>query len=209
MAQFSMPREAEFGSAAFAAPCRAPILTHEPLIGPLAAAKPAALPPAPKLPFATKMPQTLSGRLAALAPLDASLAIFLNRVEGSAASDDTEPPRFELTLPALPVDAPGSGPFTPVEVRVLAQKFQRRQRQATLLVAGCVAISCVLTALALIALIALSSPVPDPKGEAKQSASIIWKVMPAQLRIALGAVPGETAEQAPGNNSAQKILASP
>jgi hypothetical protein len=215
MAHFSLPRDAEFGSAAFAAPCRPPILTHEPLIGPLAATKPAALPapaklPAPILTIPAKLPQTLSARLAALAPLDRSLSSFLNRLEGSAASDDAEPVRFESTpLPALPIDAHGSSPFTPVEVRELAQQFQRRQRQTTMLVVGCVAICSALTVLALVTLIAFSSPLAGPDGEAEQSASIIWKVMPAQLRVALGAAPGESPKQELGESPAEKILASP
>lgn len=215
MAHFSMPREAEFGSAAFAAPCRAPILTHEPLIGPLPIPKPAALPSPATLPAPTKLltmrlPQTLSGRLAALAPLDASLSAFLNRLDGTASSEHAEPVRFEpAALPPLPVDAPGSGPYSPVEVRVLAQEFQRRQRQTTMLVAGCVAICCAITALAIVTVIAFSSPFAGPDGEAKQSVSLIWKVMPGQLRVAFGGTPNEAPKEEPPSSTVEKILASP
>ena len=88
---------------------------------------------------------------------------------------------------------------------MLAVQFQRRQRQATLLVAGCVAFCCAVTALALVTVMG-SSPRPDePDAAGSRSASIIWKVMPAQLRIALGATEGTV----PTDNAADKILASP
>ena len=204
MALYSMPGGGEYGSEGSALP-ESPVLTHEPLIGAFPSAKTAATPP-------RKLPHLLSARLERLAPPDPGLKSFLNRIDRSSAIDNRHHSHdIPLRAPHRP-DAPGfsaadAGPFAPMEMRAFAQQCQRRQRKATLLVAGCVAVSFMLTALALITTMGVSAPSNGAKVENSQTSSIGKTVMPAQQQAALGA--GGAIQKTKPESPAIKILASP
>ncbi len=203
MALYSMPGGGEYGSEGSALSGSPAILTHEPLIGAFPAAKTAAAPP-------RKLPHLLSARLERLAPPDPGLKSFLNRIDRSSAIDGRQhshdiPLRGPHRPDAQGFSAVDAGPFAPMEMRAFAQQFQRRQRKATLLVAGCVTVSFVLTALALVTTMGVSGPSEDQSVERRQSSSI-GKSTPAQ-RVALGG--GGAVQKTKPESPAIKILASP
>jgi hypothetical protein len=138
------------------------------------------------------------------------LKSFLNRIDRSSAIDGRQhshdiPLRGPHRPDAQGFSAVDAGPFAPMEMRAFAQQFQRRQRKATLLVAGCVTVSFVLTALALVTTMGVSAPPDGAKVENSQSSSI-GKSTPAQ-RVALGG--GGAVQKIKPESPAIKILASP
>jgi hypothetical protein len=178
------------------APCRAePGL--QPLLQPLArdyleAARPAAIPgvrwdaihrstfPYIETPQFTRrlatgmaLPRSLAARLRTLAPDDEELGLFLEdlalavRAETGSGYDLGDSEAFEAGLPLEPRPAPQA------HMQALVHDFRRRQRQASMLVAGCVATSFVLTVVGIAALVSFTRPAPaDPM--VKNSSSVVW-----------------------------------
>lgn len=121
------------------------------------------------------LPRSLAARLRTLVPDDEELGTFLEdlalavRSETSSGYDLSDCEAFEAGLPLEPRPAPQA------HMQALVQDFRRRQRQASLLVAGCVATSIVLTVVGIAALASFAKPSPagaDPL--VKSSSSVVW-----------------------------------
>jgi hypothetical protein len=111
-----------------------------------------------------------------LAPDDEDLGVFLEdlalavRVETGSGYDLSDSEAFEAGLPLEPRAAPQA------HMQVLVHDFRRRQRQASMLVAGCVATSIVLTVLGIAALASFAKPSPaDADPLVKNSNSVVWR----------------------------------
>src|SRR5262245_54738066 len=120
------------------------------------------------------LPRSLAARLRTLVP-DDELGTFLEdlalagRSETSSGYDLSDSEAFEAGLPLEPRPGPQA------HMQALVQDFRRRQRQASLLVAGCVATSIVLTVVGIAALASFAKPSPagaDPL--VKSSSSVVW-----------------------------------
>jgi hypothetical protein len=122
------------------------------------------------------LPRSLAARLHTLAPDDEGLGVFLEdlalavRVETGSGYDLSDSEAFEAGLPLEPRAAPQA------HMQVLVHDFRRRQRQASMLVAGCVATSIVLTVLGIAALASFAKPSPaDADPLVKNSNSVVWR----------------------------------
>jgi hypothetical protein len=122
------------------------------------------------------LPRSLAARLHTLAPDDEDLGVFLEdlalavRVETGSGYDLSDSEAFEAGLPLEPRAAPQA------HMQVLVHDFRRRQRQASMLVAGCVATSIVLTVLGIAALASFAKPSPaDADPPVKNSSSVVWR----------------------------------
>jgi hypothetical protein len=122
------------------------------------------------------LPRSLAARLHTLAPDDEDLGVFLEdlalavRVETGSGYDLSDSEAFEAGLPLEPRAAPQA------HMQVLVHDFRRRQRQASMLVAGCVATSIVLTVLGIAALASFAKPSPaDADPLVKNSNSVVWR----------------------------------
>ena len=122
------------------------------------------------------LPRSLAARLHTLAPDDEDLGVFLEdlalavRVETGSGYDLSDSEAFEAGLPLEPRAAPQA------HMQVLVHDFRRRQRQASMLVAGCVATSIVLTVLGIAALASFAKPSPaDADPLVKNSSSVVWR----------------------------------
>jgi TPR repeat protein len=122
------------------------------------------------------LPRSLAARLHTLAPDDEELGVFLEdlalavRVETGSGYDLSDSEAFEAGLPLEPRAAPQA------HMQVLVHDFRRRQRQASMLVAGCVATSIVLTVLGIAALASFAKPSPaDADPLVKNSNSVVWR----------------------------------
>jgi TPR repeat protein len=122
------------------------------------------------------LPRSLAARLRTLVPDDEELGIFLEdlalavRAETGSGYDLSDSEAFEAGLPLEPRPAPQA------HMQAFVHDFRRRQRQASMLVAGCVATSIVLTVVGIAALasFAKSSPAEaDPL--VKNSSSVVWR----------------------------------
>src|SRR5262245_28642404 len=120
------------------------------------------------------LPRSLAARQRTLVPDDEELGTFLEdlalavRSETSSGYDLSNCEAFEAGLPLEP-------PAPQAHMQALVQDFRRRQRQASLLVAGCVATSIVLTVVGIAALASFAKPSPagaDPL--VKSSSSVVW-----------------------------------
>jgi hypothetical protein len=119
------------------------------------------------------LPRSLAARLRTLAPDDEELGLFLEdlalavRAETGSGYDLGDSEAFEAGLPLEPRPAPQA------HMQALVHDFRRRQRQASMLVAGCVATSFVLTVVGIAALVSFTRPAPaDPM--IKNSSSVVW-----------------------------------
>src|SRR5262245_3578208 len=121
------------------------------------------------------LPRSLAAQLRTLVPDDEELGTFIEdlalavRSETSSGYDLSDCEAFEAGLPLEPRPAPQA------HMQALVQAFRRRPRQASLLVAGCVATSIVLTVVGIAALASFAKPSPagaDPL--VKSSSSVVW-----------------------------------
>jgi hypothetical protein len=121
------------------------------------------------------LPRSLAARLRTLAPDDEELGVFLEdlalavRTETGSGYDLSDSEAFEAGLPLEPKPAPQA------HMQALVHDFRRRQRQASMLVAGCVAASFVLTLVGIAALVSFTKPAPaDVDPLVKNSSSVGW-----------------------------------
>lgn len=121
------------------------------------------------------LPRSLAARLRTLAPDDEELGNFLEdlalavRAESGSGYDLSDSEAFAAGLPLEPRPAPQA------HMQALVHDFRRRQRQASMLVAGCVAASFVLTVVGIAALVSFSKPAPaDADPLVKNSNSVVW-----------------------------------
>jgi hypothetical protein len=122
------------------------------------------------------LPRSLAARLRTLAPDDEELGVFLEdlalavRAETGSGYDLSDSEAFEAGLPLEPRAAPQA------HMQALVHDFRRRQRQASMLVAGCVATSIVLTVVGIAALVGFTKPTPaDADPLVKNSSSVVWR----------------------------------
>ena len=155
------------------------------------------------------LPRSLAARLRALAPDDKELGLFLEdlalavRAETGNGYDLSDSARFEAGLPLEPQIA---SPAPQAHMQALVHDFRRRQRQASMIVAGCVATSFVLAVAGIVAL-ASGRPTPaDAEPVIKTSNTVVFQqdAEPAKLILAKAApftdrlpVEEETASLAP------------
>ena len=114
----------------------------------------------PGKPAEAPLPQSLAARLQILAPAESGLTAFLERLE-SALRFETAPGDALDADAELDADTPlGLAPPSVPQacMQALVQDFSRRQRQATMLVAGCISASCVLTVVGIAALASVTGP---------------------------------------------------
>jgi hypothetical protein len=123
---------------------------------------------------AMTLPRSLRERLRALAPDDKELGLFLEdlalavRADTGSGYDLSDSEAFAAGLPLEPKAGP------PAHMRALVHDFHRRQRQASMLVAVCIAASFVLTVVCIAALVSLIKPAPaDAEPAAKSSNSVV------------------------------------
>jgi TPR repeat protein len=121
------------------------------------------------------LPRSLAARLKTLAPDDEELGNFLEdlalavRAETGSGYDLSDSEAFAAGLPLEPRPAPQA------HMQALVHDFRRRQRQASMLVAGCVAASFVLTVVGIAALVGFTRPAPtDADPLVKNSNSVVW-----------------------------------
>jgi hypothetical protein len=138
------------------------------------------------------LPRSLAARLRTLAPDDEELGNFLEdlalavRGETGLGYDVSDSEAFAAGLPLEPRPAPQA------HMQALVHDFHRRQRQASMLVAGCVATSFVLTVVGIAALVGFSRPAAS-EGDSlvKTSNSVVWhesqEVAPPKLILAKAA----------------------
>jgi hypothetical protein len=126
--------------------------------------------------FPMTLPHSLAARLRALAPDDEELGIFLEdlalavRHETSKGYDLSDSEAFAAGLPLEPK------PVLQAHMQALVHDFRRRQRQASMLVAGCVATSFVLTVIGIAALASFAKSAPaDAEPLVKNSSSVVWR----------------------------------
>jgi hypothetical protein len=127
-----------------------------------------------------------------LAPDDEELGNFLEdlalavRGETGLGYDVSDSEAFAAGLPLEPRPAPQA------HMQALVHDFHRRQRQASMLVAGCVATSFVLTVVGIAALVGFSRPAASEGDNlVKTSNSVVWhesqEVAPPKLILAKAA----------------------
>jgi hypothetical protein len=143
--------------------------------------------------FAMTLPRSLRARLRALAPDDKELGLFLEdlalavRAETGNDYDLSDSARFAAGLPLEPQVA---SPAPQAHMQALVHDFRRRQRQASMIVAGCVATSFVLAVAGIVALASLAKPTPaDAEPVIKTSNSVVFQqdAEPAKLILAKAA----------------------
>ena len=125
---------------------------------------------------AMTLPRSLAARLRTLAPDDEELGVFLEdlalavRAEIGSGYDLSDSEAFAAGLPLEPKAAPQA------HMQTLVHDFRRRQRQASLLVAGCVAASFVLTVIGIAALARFAKPAPaDAEPITKAASPVDWR----------------------------------
>lgn len=125
--------------------------------------------------IAMPLPRSLAARLRAFAPDDKELGMFLEDLtlavrSGSGSGYDlSDSEAFAAGLPLEPRRAPQA------HMQALVHDFRRRQRQASMLVAGCVAASFALTAIGIAALASFAKSTPaDAEPTAKKASSVVW-----------------------------------
>ena len=139
------------------------------------------------------LPRSLAARLRALAPDDKELGLFLEdlalavRAETGSGYDLSDSARFAAGLPLEPQIA---SPAPQAHMQALVHDFRRRQRQASMIVAGCVATSFVLAVVGIAALASFVKPAPaDAEPVIKSSNSVVFQqdAEPAKLILAKAA----------------------
>jgi hypothetical protein len=143
--------------------------------------------------FSMTLPRSLAARLRAFAPDDKELGDFLEdlslavRGESGSSYDFSDTARFEAGLPLEPQIAT---PAPQAHMQALVHDFRRRQRQASMIVAGCVATSFVLAVVGIAALASFVKPAPaDAEPVIKSSNSVVFQedAEPAKLILAKAA----------------------
>jgi hypothetical protein len=121
-------------------------------------------------------PRSLAARLRTLAPDDEELGHFLEdlalavRSQTGSGYDLSDSEAFAAGLPLEPKAAPQE------HMQALVHDFRRRQRQASMLVAGCVVASFVLTVAGIAALASFAKPAPaDAEPMTKNASSVLWR----------------------------------
>ena len=140
--------------------------------------------------FAITPPSSLAARLRTLAPDDKELGLFLEdlalavRDETGSGYDVSDSARFEA---GLPLELQAARPAPQAHMQALVHDFRRRQRQASMIVAGCVATSVVLTVVGIVALVSFAKPGPaDAEPVIKSSSPLVFlqDEEPAKLILA-------------------------
>jgi len=145
-------------------------------------------------------PPSLLARLRAVPP-DDQLRHFLSDLSsGVHAHGHSETSDSAAYAAGLPLEPGAAGHVPQAHVQALIHEFQRRQRRASLLVAGCVAASVVLTAAGIVALMSMEKPKASDSGPGTKS-SVVWHgqhAAAAQPRLILASViPSSSSESAP------------
>jgi hypothetical protein len=124
-------------------------------------------------------PRSLTAHLKALASDNDELASFLGdlasavRPEYDSGLDVSDSEAFAA---GLPLEPKASRPASQAHVQALVHAFHRRQRQASMLVAGCVATSFVLTLVGIATLASFAGRSPtDAEPVSKNSTSVAWQ----------------------------------
>ena len=124
-------------------------------------------------------PRSLTAHLKALASDNDELASFLGdlasavRPEYDIGLDVSDSEAFAA---GLPLEPRASRPASQAHVQALVHAFHRRQRQASMLVAGCVATSFVLTLVGIATLASFAGRSPtDAEPVSKNSTSVAWQ----------------------------------
>ena len=141
--------------------------------------------------LAMTLPRSLAARLRAFAPHDKELGIFLDdlalRAEAGSGYEASDSACFEA---GLPLEPQLTTPATQAHMQALVHDFRRRQRQASMIVAGCVATSFVLAVIGIAALASFVKPSPaDAEPAIKGSNSVVFheESEPAKLLLAKAA----------------------
>jgi len=129
--------------------------------------------------YEIKLPRSLGARLKALAADNEELASFLDDLasavrpeegRGLGASDS------EAFAAGLPLEPKAASPVPQAHVQALVHDFRRRQRQASMLVVGCVATTFVLTLAGIAALASFAGRAPTgAEPPSKNSTSVVWQ----------------------------------
>jgi TPR repeat protein len=126
--------------------------------------------------FPITPPHSLAARLRALTPDDEEPGIFLEdlalavRYEPGNGYDLSDSEAVAAGLPLEP------RPIPQAHMQALVHDFRRRQRQASMLVAGCVATSFVLTVIGIAALASFAKSAPaDAEPLVSNSSSVVWR----------------------------------
>ena len=139
------------------------------------------------------LPRSLAARLRAFAPDDKELGLFLDdlalavRTETGSGYDMSNSARFEAGLPLEPQVA---SPASQAHMQALVHDFRRRQRQASMIVAGCVATSFVLAVVGIAALASFVKPAPadaEPMIKSSNADVLQQDAEPAKLILAKAA----------------------
>jgi hypothetical protein len=145
--------------------------------------------------LAMSLPRSLAARLRALAPADDDLGCFLEdlalaaRTETGSGYDVSD---LECFAAGLPLEPQAARPAPQAHMRALVHDFRRRQRQANMIVAGCVGASIVLTVVGIAALASFARPASaDPEPLVKNANSVVGErpqdAEPAKLILAKAA----------------------
>jgi hypothetical protein len=115
------------------------------------------------------LPRSLAARLRAFTPDDEELSMFLEDLALAVRYDLSDSEAFAAGLPLEPRRAPQA------HMQALVHDFRRRQRQASMLVAGCVVASFALTVIGIAALVSLAKSNPaDAEPTTKKASSVVW-----------------------------------
>jgi len=155
--------------------------------------------------FDIALPRSLADRLKALTSDDDELATFLDdlasvaRPEYGSSLDASD---CEAYAAGLPLEPKASTPAPQAHVQALVRDFRRRQRRASLLVAGCIATSFVLTFVGIAALASFAGRAPaNAEPLTRNYTSVAWQrpqldSAPAKLILA-SATPNRTGKNEP------------
>src|SRR3954447_10752870 len=116
----------------------------------------------------TPLPDSLAARLDVLAPTEDALTTFLNHLATSVGGENAAGRPIsdcEAFAAGLPLETPVVFAGPEAQILALVQDFHRRQRRATFLVAGCVAISCVLTIVTIAAMASFAGRASADNGD--------------------------------------------
>jgi hypothetical protein len=148
-------------------------------------------------------PPSLLARLRAVPPDDQLRSFLSDLSSGVHAHGHSEASDSAAYEAGLPLEPGASGHVPQAHVQALIHEFQRRQRRASLLVAGCVAASVVLTAAGIMALMSMEKPKASDPGPGTKS-SVVWHgqhaAATAQPRLILASIiPSSPSEVAPAD----------
>jgi hypothetical protein len=157
--------------------------------------------------FETALPLSLADRLKALAFEHGDLAAFLDDLASAARPEtgggaDLAASDCEAFAAGLPLEPDAATLAPQPHVQALMHDFRRRQRQASLLVAACVATSLVLTVIGIAMLASFTRPAPaNAEPGARNSSSVSWRKPQADstpVRLTLvSTAPDEAAKSEP------------